>query len=93
MAKIKKIKMSNLPHRYPLVTLFCLFTCLHYWNAPGWIYGVFGVIYGIQFIVQLATIETYEAVDLFEGWEEKKPAEKPNFRERLDEMAKEKGYK
>lgn len=43
-----KLDRRHLPMRLPgAAGWFCLFTCLHYWHAPGWVYGVVGTFVAV----------------------------------------------
>jgi hypothetical protein len=46
--KIKKvIKPNNLPTKLPVAGSALWFTVLHYWHAPEWLWGVFGLALAI----------------------------------------------
>jgi hypothetical protein len=64
--KKKRIKHDNMPVGYGLATIFMLFTCLHYWDVSGWLYGVLGTIIGLRFLREIYRHATYEEVDIFE---------------------------
>lgn len=64
MEKIKVIAYKNLPASFNLSKIFVFFTCLHYWNAPEWLFWVFWVLFALIFVVQILKFKDQEFIDL-----------------------------
>jgi protein-S-isoprenylcysteine O-methyltransferase Ste14 len=63
----KVIKRSNLPPKLPITGALVVYLCLDRWQAPGWLYGAFGAIFAVYFIVVLAMIWNEEEHDLLKN--------------------------
>ncbi len=61
------LAFSNLPTRLPLGSTVLYCTVLDYWNAPQWLWGAFGVLYGIIWMVSLYDISREQKVDLLKN--------------------------
>lgn len=58
------ISENNLPPRIPIIPALWTATALKVFEAPEWLWGVFGVLYLILLIAALVKIFTYEKVEL-----------------------------
>jgi len=88
-----KISSKNLPLQFKPLTVFFTVTCLHYWNAPTWLYWVLLVLQGLHFIFWIWSEKLEDQIDIFENWKDKpQPKEPSKFQQRLRLMAEENGY-
>lgn len=60
----KYLASDNEAPRLPIMPALWTATALKVWDAPEWLWGVFGILYFIVFVYQLVRIFTYEKVDL-----------------------------
>jgi len=97
---MKKIKSKNLRTKMPLLSAFLMFTCLHYWQSPLWVYITFGFLYLVVLIMAIHEFIYAEEIDLFEkdGTYQQVVekiddliSHKGKFQQRLEEMVKERG--
>lgn len=65
MEKLRYVKLSNLPPRLPVLQAIVWWMSLDRLNAPGWLCGVVGTIYGVLFIAAAFAIYKGHPVDLF----------------------------
>lgn len=65
--KKKAIALKNLPIRNPISITVLSILALDYWNAPGWLCGVIGVLIVTMFLGYIDYLVNYEKVDLFEN--------------------------
>lgn len=73
MAKKKRIlsSLAVMP-RLPLWGTLVTGTCLHYWNAPGWVWGVLGTLYMVVWINWVWHVAQREQVHPFDTNDESK---------------------
>lgn len=64
-ASKKVISRKNIPRKLGIDRLFVVATCLHYWKAPGWVWGIVFTLLGIVFISSIHRMLTDEEVNLF----------------------------
>lgn len=64
MAKGRKV-IKNIPLNIPLTRTVVFALALDYWNIPGWLCGVVGVILFLHWVIVLYDIQTRETIDLF----------------------------
>lgn len=62
---MKVIKRKNLPQRLPLFDTLLASLALDHWNAPQWLWGVFGALFVIYWISALFSIRGETEVDMF----------------------------
>ena len=62
----KVIKTENFPTRLPFASTLMWLTMLHYWNAPEWLWGVFGLLFFVLWCVAIKNKWKEEQVDIFE---------------------------
>ena len=58
--------------RHPFLALFLLITALHYWDVPGWVWGVFGVVYSVILLGWMYDVATRDELDVFSNRKENK---------------------
>ena len=81
MKKTKVIK--NIPNKLPLTSTVLYTFLLYYFDVNGIVWGIFGTIYAIYWILVIVIIYNQERIDLFN--EEETKDVKPTFKERLAE--------
>ena len=64
MKRKKVIKRSNLPTNLPIGGSALWFTVLHYWKAPEWLWGAFGLIFLVMWTVSVWLRLTEDKIDL-----------------------------
>jgi len=65
--KVKKVlNPRNLPARPPLYNTLVVAIALDYWNAPQWLWGVFGALYFMIWIVTIYSMIIEKQTDIFE---------------------------
>lgn len=60
----KYLDSNNESPKLPLISAFWTAAALKVFEAPEWLWGVFGVLYLIGFVYALVKIFTYEKVEL-----------------------------
>lgn len=96
MKKQFRIKYSNMPVKLPIISTVVLFIALDHWNASDLIRGIFYTLYGMIWIIALISVGLEKSVDLFDFDKDEPQTEgkaKSKFQEKLEKMAKERGYK
>lgn len=63
----KVISTKNLRTKSPIISALVIYLCLDKWNAPQWIYGVFGVLFFILFVAWIIDLFNTKEVDIFEN--------------------------
>jgi hypothetical protein len=84
MKKRKVIKGSNLQKRSPIFSGMALFLFLERFNAPEWLYGVFGLLFVVWFVAWIYDMGATEDVDIFNDEE----ITIKTFKERLNEKTR-----
>lgn len=64
MKKRKVLNGNNLPSRLPIPGTALWITVLHYWKAPEWLWGVFGIVFLILWGWAIYATCTEERIDL-----------------------------
>ena len=63
--KRKVVKKSNLPTgRPPILTTVVTILALDYWQAPGWLFGIFGTVLVLLWMTWIQLKLTQEEVDI-----------------------------
>jgi hypothetical protein len=65
--KKKVINWKQLPIRSPVPNTLLWVTALHYWSAPGWLWGVIGVFVVLHWVLAFVEGFTAEKVDVFKS--------------------------
>lgn len=65
MERRKVISRKNVPGSLPLTLTIVCVMALDFWNAPGWMCGVVGLLLLISWISCLITVLTDEKIDIF----------------------------
>ena len=63
--KKKVIKYNNLPTRIPLWSTIVAYLLLDKFNAPGWVWGAFGLLSVIVWALCLVSIFSDDYIDIF----------------------------
>jgi len=84
MESKKVIDRKNLPSFLPVFPALTTFLALDHWDAPEWLFGVFGLFFAMWFITAACRIAIDKKVDVLS--EEKRGSEpgKSKFQEFLD---------
>lgn len=97
MKKTFCISKKNLPTKLPTLSTVVLLIALDHWNAPDLVRGISYAIFGLLWGACISSWATQKEVDPFEFKDEDplgtEKAAKSKFQQKLDEMAKERGYK
>jgi len=59
------IKQNNLPTKAPFMSALVIYLCLDKWNATGWIWGVFGMLYFIILVNWIVKLIQDKEIDIF----------------------------
>lgn len=65
MKPIKVIKRNNLPAKLPISSTVTCLLALDYWHASQWLWGVFGALFLVHWILIIVTIIIQEESDVF----------------------------
>jgi hypothetical protein len=81
----KVIKGTNLQKRSPIFSGMALFLFLERFNAPEWLYGVFGLLFVIWFVAWIYDMVATEQTDVVFSKDE---ITIKTFKEKLDEKTR-----
>ena len=81
--KKKVISHKNLPTKSPVFAILLVWLPLDHWNAPVWLYGVFGTIGVIAIIGFVVSVNSEEKIDVFEADQSNG---KSTFQERIQKL-------
>lgn len=73
MKKINVINNVNLPARNPIVAIFLWYLVFDKFNAPEWLYGVFGVFYFFVLGTWIIAFFCEEPIDILKNEAHKTP--------------------
>lgn len=100
MKKTFKIKPKNLASRPPLMSTVVMLIALDHWGASDVTRGIFYALFAIIWILTIVDICVSTTVDIFEidkddpnDFPFTEAKGKSKFQEKLEKLAKERGYK
>lgn len=64
MKKNRVIKPNNLPPKVPITGILVWILLLDRLNAPDWLWGVAGTVFGLLLIIAIISVFNCEYVDL-----------------------------
>lgn len=64
---MKKIDRKNLPNQLNIWMPFIIYTMIHYWQLPIWLFAVYMTLYVIVFAAVIVVEMKSTKVDIFEG--------------------------
>ena len=62
---MKKIDRKNIPNQFSIWTPFIIYTMIHYWQLPIWLFAVYMTLYVILFAVAVVVEVKTTKVDIF----------------------------
>lgn len=69
MREIKKISIKNLPTKLPVISTWLSLLTMHYFDAPGWLWGSVCVIFVILWGVVIEMMIKEKHTDIFKDKE------------------------
>lgn len=85
----KHIAIKNQPIKLPFLSTAFYTFLMHYFQAPGWAWGVFITLFAILWIIAIVLLWNQEKIDLFEPEATRNKVSTElgsNFKQRLAEM-------
>lgn len=69
MESKKVISRKNIPSRTPIPSTVLYALAMDYWNAPQWLWGVFGVFIVLMWIFWVSSFFTQDEIDILEYYD------------------------
>ncbi len=83
--KVRKV-IKNTPPKLPLSYTLLTYLLLDRFNAPEWLWGSFGVLFAIVWVIQIIDIWNCERIDIFESSTKIKGETKKSFQDKIKDI-------